>query len=172
MFGGCGPYFPYFEVSEIQSLSHQRLNGPFNLPDSTRMPFSEYNGMFVQFGVQYLAMASGTVLPGVVYARDCAPNGDRGAKSESIEHIWIITLNDFDANHLAGDTINDYFSVGLNQNLAEFLDENRNALLRSDWLHLKLNRKPELDPNFKVKLVIQLQPGKLLSRQSATVVFE
>lgn len=112
----------------------------------------------------------------------CSPIfGDQGSKEEELLNFSIITLNDFDENHLAGDTINDLFdhiksyseSWTLEteeiQPLEDFLD-NLTGTIQFEALHLQLKQAPTINEEFKVKVVVELSTGEIYEVEKEGIV--
>jgi len=106
-------------------------------------------------------------------ACSCNENGGYGAKTESITSLTLITLNDFDAEHPAGDTINDLFSTYFNgtmyNNIVDFPTQNA-GLIQQEDIELFLSKPPVDNPEFKVKVIFKLSTGEEYTVESKPVI--
>ena len=108
----------------------------------------------------------------------CSPlsEGYDGAKEEKIESLEVITLNDFDADHMAGSsivdilTIQDYdYDTGVSEakSVADYLEEDE--LVREEMIILKPIKIPELSAGFQIKVSIQLSTGESFEMTSGSI---
>lgn len=103
------------------------------------------------------------------YACSCPKPGDGGSK-ERVETIHIISLHDFDENHSAGDTINEfvyidhYFDSESNTEIAEMpLDEfmaNGSRRITRPLFRFGLSHAPFLNDTLQLALHIKLDNGE------------
>jgi len=110
-----------------------------------------------------------------VYGCTPAQPGQLGSKEESIESFQVLTLNDFDDNHLAGESINDLFEI---TNLAiepvplkEFLT-NFTENVPQEWFNLRLLNEPTLSKAFQVMVNVSLSTGENYQASSSIINFE
>jgi hypothetical protein len=98
----------------------------------------------------------------------CVQSGDLGAKNEKISNLSIITLNDFDATHLANDTINDLFdNVTYNnkQDLNTFLATDT-SFIKDTGLSISLKTAPQINKQLKLKAIIKLSNGEVYTAEN------
>jgi len=85
------------------------------------------------------------------------------------KEIGLFPLNDFDADHLANSNINDLFdyyggmwTYGLNDVIpfTQFLEEEMENLSEEDMV-LELKKAPEINQEFKVKVIMELSTGEV-----------
>jgi len=95
-------------------------------------------------------------------ACDCIEDGYLGSR-ERLRSFTVLTINDFDARHLANDTINDLLrtvvSPGQTLDLVTFLQADT-ALIRQHDYVLYLKKRPELRTDFAARITIVLQNGE------------
>jgi hypothetical protein len=100
--------------------------------------------------------------------------GYLGSK-EKIKSMEIVALTDFDADHLAGSTINEFFELfSIEQgfrDLNQFLLTNL-SFVKEETIVLRLKKMPELDSYFKVRVDLELENGETYSTESLGVVLQ
>jgi len=98
LYESCCEYLPYytFDSIQVESVNAQ----PISAQDSLMLRISPQN---IRYVAQQNAMVTGA------YAWECS-QGDLGMKS-SIADFKIITLQDYDDTHFAGDLLNDIFRI-------------------------------------------------------------
>lgn len=139
--------------------------------------YDDYAGLGVEYSVDYIAQRrskwpSFSLVPSA-YACSCLSNGYKGSKNEKLSNITVITLNDFDEDHLANDTINDlilvrdYFSQE-DYYLGDYL-LNDTINIQIPVIQLKVDKKPALDENYKVKVVVELSTGEVYQKVSESI---
>ena len=106
------------------------------------------------------------------YGCSCAYDGDSGSKEEQLEKVTIITLNDFDDDHLANDTINDLFVSNLNYLPIEDYIANNNDNIRDPYEGFRLEKAPVLNKNFKAKVIVELSTGEVYEAETTEQVIE
>lgn len=106
---------------------------------------------------------------------DCDFYDEKGSINEKLDNLTVVTLNDFDHNHLANDTINDIVSVRSNHLKKLLVDDylkNDTILIKDDWLYLDLEKAPEIDKTYKVKVIVELSTGEKYEEISTPICFE
>lgn len=167
----------YFNVTGVSVIQRDQANNI--LVDSSSIAFSQYKGIFLDYQVDYHALVpkcthpsfSGAFLSEAM-ACECDYNGYRGSKTEMLEDILLITQNDFDAQHLANDTINDLFEVnylGSIYSLNDFLALQNGQLLGQEDIVLTLTKAPQTNPAFKVKVIFKLSENEEYQAESTLV---
>ncbi len=102
----------------------------------------------------------------------------RGTDSEELSSLSIITLNDFDADHLANSNINDlfdyygcdYYGEGIlptyivndtARPLTDYLATQNMRNLECEDIGIRLTKAPELNPEFKIKVILEFTSGEV-----------
>lgn len=103
----------------------------------------------------------------------CSPpeRGENGSK-EKIKNITVITLNDFDDAHPAGDTINEFIYVYVAENkvdLNQFLNNNISFVKRENMV-FQLKSLPVAESYFKAKIVLMLDNGEEYTAETNDIV--
>lgn len=158
----CSNVLPYFNIEGIK-LANYTTNGP--IAPNQKVEWAAYT-LSVRYDMSYFALQEPThfqpfSLISSAYACDCVANGEEGSK-EQIKDFWVITKNDFDAQHLANDTINDLLeirqypkNIALNEYVAA-----QTTTIREQAYELVLNKKPELNTELKVEVQVKLTNGE------------
>ena len=109
----CGDFFgEFFDVRGMELIHFRQTDASVQIiGQGEEVPFSSYSGLNINFIVDYIGHASpkshGFSLINTAMACTCVPNGIAGSRDEVLTNLVITTINDYDENHLAGDTIND-----------------------------------------------------------------
>lgn len=162
----CGPITGrYFDIKGMNLINYKRI-AEFSVSpmrENEEITFAEYAGLSMEYIVDYVsqnrAKRSSFSLISSAYACSCSYNGENGSKYEKLSNITVITLNDFDENHAANDTINDLILVK-DIYLSEYL-QNDTLNIQYPGLQLMLDRKPTLNENYKVKVIVSLSTGEV-----------
>ena len=166
----------FFDIQDV-FVDHLGLEG--QLLGSDEIAFDEYGTISIGFEVEYLVQHSnynsGFSLINSVYGCTPAQPGQLGSKEESIESFQVLTLNDFDDTHLAGESINDLLEI---TNLAiepvpleEFLT-NFTENVPQEWFNLRLLNEPTLSKAFQVMVNVSLSTGENYQVSSSIINFE
>ncbi|MEL6254149.1 MAG: hypothetical protein AAFR87_19230, partial [Bacteroidota bacterium] len=87
-------------------------------------------------------------------------------------NFQVLTLNDFDEDHKANDDINDLlqyqgnFLELDNSTLEDFLNASDGKIESEDML-LALTKAPELNPELKLKVIMELSTGEIYEAETA-----
>ena len=169
----CPPVdFPYFDIYDIE-LNHSAVYET-GTTDGDPVTFANYIGLNIQYLYTVLANKKpknnwNFSLMSSAYGCSCAYDGWHGSKEEKLEKVTIITLNDFDDDHLANDTINDLFVSGLEYlSIEEFLEKS-DENIRDAYLDFKLQKAPVLNKNFKAKIIIELSTGEVYEAETEEI---
>ena len=146
------------------------------LTENETLQYEDYEGLQLQYQVEYVATncnekkSWGFSFMNSALACSCVEDGHRGAKDEKIEGITILTLNDFDEDHLAGESINDLFTVTIvdDKDLNEYLLQD-DIEIRYESLRLALNKAPVLNTELKVSVTLQLSSGEEYTAESLPI---
>lgn len=174
-----GPSYRYFDITGLEAavFKNDDITGfeLFNTLDT--IAYSESVGIYMFYQADYHTAVSPTFSL-MNSAMACSPtvSGYDGSKTEQLTHLSIITLNDFDPEHLANSAIEDLLEVQLgrlNENnlpLLEYL-ANQTENIKYPDLSLKLTKAPELNSEFKFKIAVQLSTGESYEAESSPVYF-
>ncbi|NQV52714.1 MAG: hypothetical protein HQ500_05990 [Flavobacteriales bacterium] len=165
---------PYFDVSNIQVGHISTMSGFINLDEPISK--NEYAGIALSLDVEYLA-ATRMINPFIqsAMACSCPDPGDLGAKHERFESIIVTTVNDFNQNIQAGDTITSMFSIraDLDTTSIDAFIDGQEENLRSQWYELYLNGIPENDSlGFEVEVQVTLSNGESYNNRTGAVFFQ
>ena len=176
----CGPVVGrYFDINgmDLNNFKKTGDNSVAKMIANEAVPYAEYAGLAVEYQVDYISQSRSKrpsfSLISSAYACSCIGDGDYGSKYEKLSNITVITLNDFDETHAANDTINDIVLV------KSFLSEEDSYLndylvndtlnIRFPGIQLKVDRKPTLDENYKVKVIVELSTGETYQKVSESI---
>ena len=176
----CPPVIgAYFDIRGIESLVHHRkipnTNSAPPMGDGETVPFDEYYGVLINYQLDYISQHKpekpffGSA--GRLMACSCVNNGDAGAKTEKLKSVTVITLNDFNTQYSTGDTLNDLITVQ-GQPLEDYLQSTRNERIKYQNLTLGLSEAPETNPEYRVKVIVELDNGETYERESPTVIIQ
>lgn len=183
--GSCGDLEPVPNFFNIESMGVTNFEGEAFysccskvIADSAFVELSKY-WMRMDFDVSYYfgqvleePNRHGINFMGSALACSPAPPGYNGSQ-EKIESLTVITLNDFDDNHHAGDTINDlvdFHDFSARTSLNDFLSNNI-SFIKQEALFLQLKAAPTLNPYFKSRLVLKLTNGEEYSAETNSISF-
>jgi hypothetical protein len=171
----CSPIDgPFFDIKGIEVS---------NKPNESKVDFADYFGFDLVYKVDFVVENSPKncrwdfSLMNSALACDCEFNGWLGSKSEKLDDITVITLNDFDAEHLANDTITDLMQVWTGEfnqkDLNEYLEQDT-ALIPSQAFEygLMLKKAPELNKEFKVKVIVGLSTSETYEVETEPIEIE
>jgi hypothetical protein len=175
----CPPVdFPFFDVNGIE-VNHSTTPASGDAIGDP-VTFANYIGISIKYIYTVVANQQPKKnqsnwdfsLMSSAYGCSCLYDGINGSKEEELEKVTIITLNDFDDDHLANDTINDLFvsSIGylpIDEYLAK--DNEKISNLYEDF---RLEKAPVLNKNFKAKVIIELSTGEVYEAETVEQVIE
>ena len=165
-------FLNYFDVQGLEVFSYYDLDNGEKVVPLDIIAFEELDKINIDYQVDYTTFNppkqdwSFSLIPSAV-ACSYIPGG-QGSKEEAIVNFSIITINDFDDDHLANSDIKDLFDYFGSywerlQNpipLQQFLDEQTENLKEEDMI-LALKKAPELDQEFRIKVIMELSTGEL-----------
>jgi hypothetical protein len=176
----CGPITgAFFDIKGMDLFNYKRVeeNSVKLLEENEVVFYSDYESLLVEYNVDYITQrqpkrSSFSLIPSA-YACSCIYDGYAGSKIEKLSNLTVITLNDFDETHRANDTINDLILVkGSYSQDDEYLE----AYLLADTTNiqipgiaLKVDRKPTLDENFKLRIIVELSNGEVYEKVSKSI---
>jgi len=172
-----GPVPDYFD---IQDMVVNQYNTDNEVLDGESIRFLDYGSLNLYFEVEYIGYQAPTnwnfSLMNSAYGCSPPEAGTLGSKEEAFSDFQIITLNDFDEDHLAGSTINDLLTI---TNLY-----GEDPILLSDFLTappgnvpqhyfmLELAQQPSLIQDFQVSISVELSTGESYEVTSTIVTFD
>ncbi len=172
--GSCGDLEPVPDFFNIEGMTIQNYKSESSydccqtaLQDSAYVEIDNY-WMSMDFSVSYFFGQIEERWPSFDFnligsALACSPAepGFNGSQ-EKIESITVVTLNDFDSTHVAGDTINDLVSIydfSTRSKLDDFLSSNI-SFVKQERLFFQLDATPSSDHYFKAKFILHLTNGE------------
>ena len=178
----CSGIDPFFDIMgmELSQVAADQDMSIEQLPENSNVSFGNYEGIALQFEVNYISQLQDRFnwnfsLINNALACSCIPDGHEGAKTESFKSLNVITLNDYDDDHLAGSSINDLLSISpeyepMIEPLTDLLA--RNELIQYEHYFLKPGSQPTLNDTLKFQVDIELSNGELYSEEVYEVVIE
>jgi hypothetical protein len=163
----AGDYF------DIKGMTTEQINAGVRLSANQVVPFASY-ALYLHYDVDYVSFCHEKPFSFIqsAMACECVYDGYLGAKSERLETMQVITLNDFDSDHPANDTINDLISVrelGLSSTLENYLTQDT-ALIRQETLILGLTKAPTTNDALKLKIIVSLSNGENYETETLPVI--
>lgn len=178
----CSDIKPHFNINNLEIQNTIKKNDNWFVPITVGVDsinFESYEGINLDYIVDYHSSINWNFsLMNSAAACSCLGPGWNGSTTEKIETLEIITLNNFDEEHLSGSTINDFFSISylgrnnadLKQSLEDFLLEN-DSFIEIEDLPLTLEKAPTKDSIFHVKVVLKLSTGELYEAENLPIKF-
>ncbi len=182
-FQNCSPFncdcppvdYEYFDINGIDMRITKRTeNGIENVSEDEVVNFSDLYYIELFYNIDYISHNTYPKfsLINSAFACSCADNGYKGSKNEKLDRITIITLNDFDSNYLANDTINNLFEIGYTEvgatSIDKYLDKDT-TFIDGSRMDLYLQKAPELDENFKIKIIVELSTNEIYEKESSQI---
>lgn len=171
----CGPITgSYFDIKGMELNNYKQLgDNSFKLMEENEaVPYAQYAGLIVSYNVDYISQRRSKrpafSLIASAYACSCLYDGYAGSKNEKLSNITVITLNDFDEYHAANDTINDLILIN-DEYLADYLVRDT-INIQIPGIPLKVDRKPTINENYKVKVIVELSTGEVYQKVSNSII--
>ncbi len=176
----CGPITGrYFDIQGMEMHSYKKTgeNSAARMEENEVVDYNNYSGLNVAYTVDYISQArsrwANFSLIQSAYACSCVGNGDSGSKNEKLSNITVITLNDFDEAHRANDTINDLILATAytleDEYLEDYLLNHTEENILFPGINLRVDRKPTLNENYKVKVIVELSTGEVYQKISENI---
>lgn len=175
----CPPYLEFFDIQgvEVLNLKKREGSGIEALSENEQVSFSNYSSLIIDFQVEYHSSNCNHnkwnfSLMNSALACSCNFDGESGSKEEKLNSLTILTLNDFDPDHLANDTINDLFDVSIFReviDLEAFIQQDT-SLIEEESISLFLKKAPELNNEFKVKVILELSTNEKYEAESLPIL--
>lgn len=171
----------YFDIQGMNAFMYEASLGLDLIRAADTVVFSERVGLHLTYIVDYHAFVEpvkSTPFSLINTASACSVlAGYEGSKTEKLVNLSIITLNDFDSLHLANSSINDlldYDGTFYQEDklpLADFLGEQTENIMY-EALFLQLQKAPELNREFRYKVMVELSTGEMYEAESSPVYFK
>lgn len=175
--------YRYFDIKglAISYLEKDTLDSfKFLSEDVDTIIFSDLAGIYVEYEVDYHANVAPFSFIGSMMACTFLAGYD-GSKTEQLVDLSIITLNDFDDTHLANSSINDLIIVDGDwvvkndtwvqetpSDLSDYL-ANQTGLIRNPYLRLALKKAPEINPELRFSIKVELSTGESYQEESRAI---
>ncbi len=154
-----------------------------NIPSKEKVDFENYFGINLAYQVDFITSVDEKNQPwnfslmNTALACDCVFNGISGSKNENLDNVTVITLNDFDSEHLANDTINDLMQVRVGEfnlvDLNQYLEQDSMLIPKVNFeLGLMLKKAPELNKKFEVKIIVDLSTTESYEATSQPITID
>ncbi|QQX77160.1 MULTISPECIES: hypothetical protein [Aequorivita] len=178
----CGPITgAYFDIQGMEMTQYKKTGEDTfeQMEENELVNYSDYKSLLITYDVDFISqkpkrtkMPSFSFIPSA-YACSCRENGDAGSKNEKLTNITVITLNDFDDNHRANDTLNDIMIVeGAYFEEDQYLEDylvNDTLNVQFPFIRLKVDRKPTLNENYKIRVKVELSTGEVYEKISKSI---
>lgn len=178
--GGCGcPPTEYFDIQGMDVQVRERKDEITEIDELDTVSFENVADIMVNFEVDYHTSSSPSLSPkstpifstmSSAYACSIV-YWPLGSKTESLTRFEVITINDFDEEHKANESINDllkftpYTVYHDSAPLPEFLDNYTDNILEP-YMRLVLSKAPTLDSKFHIKVIMELSTGEAYEAES------
>lgn len=147
--GRCGSVDPHFAIQGLEASPHKRTTGtfPWAVADRSEEVYSHLYYIRVNLVSIYHSYNQPTGGGSNLYALTCPQPGHGGSK-EGIDQLFVATLNDYNENYAANDTINNMVvfsdwsrSDGDFKPIDEYIEENKGGVKKESFF-LKLAESP------------------------------
>lgn len=176
----CGPITGrYFDINGMLLNNYKWVgeNSVSLMVPNEAVSYNDYAGLTVEYSVDFISQKRSKwpnfSLTPSAYACSCVGNGESGSKNEKLSNLTVITLNDFDENHRANDTINDLIVVkGFYNQEDQYLEDylvNDTINIQFPGIKLMVDRKPVLNENYRVKVIVALSTGEVYQKVSESI---
>lgn len=187
---GCGDVDEFFDITGIEISNYQISEEDFEngrnwqeVENGATIPFAHY---FIRVFLEVAYYPEPPVsfnfdFSSRAYALSCLEPGYKGSL-ETIDTLYIITNQDFNAQYAAGDTLNDiaevngfvtfYDDIQGFEPLESYFEANQ-AGIQDDFFSIRFNEEPKNPAQaHSFTLRYQLDNGEQYSAQTATVKFQ
>jgi hypothetical protein len=174
------PGTEYREFFDIQGIQVNHWGTDHKPIEEIEILFEEYGFVNLELIVDYIVHQQDRKfnfsLMNSAYACSPYPAGQGGSKEEAIESLQIISINDFDEDHKAGDPINNLLELseifeGTGPIPLEDYLNNLTGNVSSEYFRLRLLKELSLSNEFQVKVVINLSTGENYEATSDVIKF-
>lgn len=177
----CPNVLPYFKINglEISNLefTEQGLNPWKNIGESESIAWNKY---FLRVGFQktFHAALQKFNVGANVFATSCDKNGAAGSKI-GVDTLFVISLNDYNADYHANDTLNNialinYWTYKASDfdnffSIARYVSENQQRILEETF-EIKIKQPPsKSSEEHQFKIVLILRNGEVFQQSGAKV---
>ena len=174
----------YFDIVGVDVYNHTyQINGDYIYFFAPFDDSLDLKGLVVDFDVNYVSTNTNVKCKGFNLFMNsaiadeciCPENGGFGFKGRYLKELHVITINDFNDEFSANDTLNeiiylnnypDYYNESYSDGslsskyltLQDFIENEH--LLRSPRLHMTMIEQPDSGEPFQVKVVVELLTGE------------
>ena len=170
----------YFDMEGLQVDAFTDIDQGILVTPAQQLTLSEFDGFYVDYLVNYHACLMPKAdfslsLMNSALACSCLGGFD-GSNTEELVDFTITTINDFNADHLAGSDIIDLFQYegGFfepdDQPLADFLMQEQSGKLTIEDMRLRLLEAPSMDSVLQIKVRMELSTGEVYEELSPAFV--
>lgn len=164
---GCGSVDPYFEIQDLEASALKRTTGPspWAVADRSEDVYSHLFYIGVRLVSRYYSLNRTTGGGANLYALTC-PQPRHGGSKEGLDRLFVVTLNDYNENYAANDTVNDMvmysdwyrYDEDLKP-LDDYVEENKDGVKNESFL-LKLAESPTEERSEQAfKIIYMLNNG-------------
>ena len=169
----------YFDITGFDLTHNARVEDccQIAIAPGQGVVFDDYLNLTLSYFVSYYSRIDAPQprwnfsLMNEALACTCIENGWKGSMDEVLDNITITTLYDFDEQHAANDTINEFFQVNLGDEvvaLDTYLERDSTAV-NAEFLFLELKKAPEAREEFQVRVKLDLSTGESYERESTVI---
>lgn len=172
LFQSCPEVSPYFQIEGLE-LSHFKTEGSFidqPVDPGSAITWSDYL-LNVDFKAFYFAqLRSGGAN---LYALSCLDPGYMGTQV-GVDTLYLVTLQDYNEEYAANDTLNYILEVNDWQDdlefhdLSKYLNDNK-EMINAQYFSIKLTEGPSEDRELQFELVYVLTSGEEFKQKSSAV---
>lgn len=180
----CPPVLgEYFDIQGFELFNYKKRDGASiaMITENESISFSDFHGMLIQYEAEYHSYNCtqkgwNFSLINSALACSCIENGFGGSKTEKLKNLTVITLNDFNEQYAANDTLNNLivvkeYNYEIGQDLNLYLEQDT-SLIRSEHLWLGLKESPTLEKEVRLKLILELSTEEIFEVENAPIVFQ
>ena len=174
----------FFDIQGLSVSAFQTLDGSIqtNIAENEIIVFDNLSNLRLGYQVDYHSCISSPnpfSLMNSAWACSCLWDGSLGSQTERLETVHVITLNDYNDNFLAHDTINDlilvddFISGNTGDNalpLGEYLELDT-ALILYEALDIHLTTRPSLNDTLRLKVSVELSTGEVYEAENSPFIF-
>lgn len=170
----------YFDINGIL-VKNLRGNGGCCgriIKENDEVKLSEYDALYLECIVDFYGnncnknKSRGFSLMNSALACSCQWDGELGSQEEKLNSLTILTLNDFDNEHLANDTINDLINIDNHNgyiNLNEYLLQDTSLMMYYEF-EMRLTKAPVLNDTFQYKVIMELSTNEVYETESIPMI--
>lgn len=178
-------FLNHFDVKGLAVLNYSDLANQNIITPSDTIDFDELDKVYIDYVVEYIVRKpaprdwSFSLMQNATACSYIA--GGSGSREEQLVSLSITTINDFDNDHLANSNINDLFEYHGSYGsywerltnpipFTQFIDEQTTENLQAEDIVLALNKAPEIDQTFQIKVEMELSTGEVYEFETFPIV--